>query len=504
MRPTMHPIFTIKMIAARAGVYWSGALFGIKNQPFLRLFSCSGLLLSLAVLVGLPSQAIAGLAVQHWTQPLGTRIYLVESPSLPMVDVQIDFDAGGRRDPPNQAGLARNMAFMMDKGTRKNEAIVPAAKPADGVNTPTASGVELAMDENALTEAWADLGAQFNASAGSDRLSITFRSLSQPAVLAAAAALGARVLAYPAYPARVWEREVQRSGSFLRESLTRPAVVAGRAFNQALYGSHPYGFELTEASLARISPDDLRAAHAASVVACRARISIVGAVNREQANALAMALLARLPQTDCAALPPLPAIDDVRPLTAANEQRLVFNAAQAQVLTGQPGYARRSPDHFALLLGNHILGSGGFTSRLFTEVRQKRGLVYGVGSSFSPGLHAGAFSISLQTRPDQADTALALVREVLTDFVQNGPLEAELQAAKDNLVGGFALSLDSNRKMLGSLAGIAWYDWPLDYLDTWPQQIAKVSTADIKAAFGRTLQPASMATVVLGGAAKSP
>ncbi len=153
-----------------------------------------------------------------------------------------------------------------------------------------------------------------------------------------------------------------------------------------------------------------------------------------------------------------------------------------------------------MTVGNYILGGGGFVSRLSSEVREKRGLSYSVYSYFSPGLHAGAFTVGLQTRPDQASQALAVSREVLERFVAEGPTEAELAAAKGNLVGGFALLVDSNQKLLGNVANIAWNGLPLDYLDTWTQQVERVTAADIRAAFARVLQPARMATVIVGGA----
>jgi zinc protease len=137
-------------------------------------------------------------------------------------------------------------------------------------------------------------------------------------------------------------------------------------------------------------------------------------------------------------------------------------------------------------------------SRLTEEVREKRGLSYSVYSYFSPGLHAGAFTLGLQTRPDQAAQAVQVSRDVLASFVANGPTEAELKAAKDNLVGGFSLRIDSNHKLLDNVANIAWNHLPLDYLDTWTQRVEQVSLADIKAAFARKLQPQKMVTVVLG------
>ncbi len=430
-----------------------------------------------ALLFGLAGLAQAGIPIQHWTQPSGAGVWLVESPTVPMVDVRIEFDAGGRRDPAAQAGLTAASVGLMSKGIRTN-------------------GSDPALDENALGEAWADLGASFGGSDGGDRVSFSLRSLTYPDLLARAAALAARQLAEPAYPAAVWTRERERTVAALREANTRPATIAGRTFNQAVYGSHPYGNDTNEQTLARISVADMQAWHARYLKPCRARVSIVGAVTRAQADALVTQLLARLPAAACEALPP---VAEVQPLSAAVEKHIPFDSAQAHVLIGQPGFKRDDPDFFTLTVGNYILGGGGFVSRLTEEVREKRGLSYSVYSYFAPGLHAGAFTIGLQTRPDQAAQAVQVAREVLRRFVADGPTPAELKAAKDNLMGGFALRIDNNRKLLDNVANIAAHNLPLDYLDTWTQQVAKVTVADIRAAFARKLQPERMVTVVVGG-----
>ena len=443
----------------------------------------SSLTLWVAGLFCLCLQATAGAAIpiQQWTQANGAQVYLVESPAIAMLDVQIDFDAGTRRDPAAQAGLASMTTTMLDKGLE-------------------ARNGEPAMDENALSEAWADLGAQFGVSATGERLGFSLRSLTDPELLDKAVALAARQIAEPSFPNTIWQRERERTVASLKESYTRPGSVIARAYAKAVYGTHPYGYEVTEATLARISVADMRAFYSAGVVACRARVSMVGAVTRAQADAIAARLLSRLPQVACASLPPLPEVAEVAPLAQAEEKRIPFDSAQAHVLIGQPGFKRADPDYFALTVGNYTLGGGGFVSRLTREVREKRGLTYGVYSYFSPGLHAGSFTVGLQTRPDQADQAVKLAREVVKDFVANGPTEAELKAAKDNLIGGFALRIDSNRKLLDNIASIAWNKLPLDYLDTWTQQVDKVTVADIKAAFARKLQPEKMVTVILGAA----
>jgi zinc protease len=307
--------------------------------------------------------------------------------------------------------------------------------------------------------------------------------------------LAARQLGDPAFPEKLWLRDRPKMIASIKEANTRPGTVAGRAFAAAVYGDHPYGRDTTEADLRNISSADMQALHAQVVRACYARVSLVGAVDRAQADALVATLLSRLPQGSC---PPLPAVSEVQSLAAPSEQRIAFESAQAHVLVGQPGIKRSSPDFFALLVGNHILGGGGFTARLTEEVRERRGLTYGISSSFAPGLHAGAFTISLQTRPDQAQQALDIVRAELQRFVAEGPSERELQAAKDNLVGGFALRIDTNRKLLDNVANIAWNDLPLDYLSNWTEQVQRVTASDIRQAFVRALQPRNMATVVLG------
>ena len=424
----------------------------------------------------LANVAWAGIPITHWTQPSGVRVYLVESPAIPMVDVQIEFDAGSRRDPVEQAGLASLMAGATGNGVR-------------------AHGAEPALDENGLSEAWADLGASFGGSAGNDRMSFSLRSLTYPDLLAKAAALAARQLGEPSFPEAPWLRDRPKLIASLKEADTRPATLAAKVYSRAVYGLHPYGQEMTEATLNRISVRDMQALHSRAIQPCDARVSIVGALDRAQADALVTQIFARLPVASCPALPP---VAEVQPLHAPQEQHIAFASAQAHVLVGQPGFKRQDPDFFALTVGNHILGGGGFTSRLTEEVREKRGLTYGVYSHFAPGLHAGAFTIGLQTRPDQAQQALQLVREVVSKFVANGPTAAELQAAKDNLIGGFPLLIDSNRKLLGNVANIAWNGLPLDYLDTWTQQVQKLKQADIRAAFARKLQPEKMVTVVLG------
>jgi zinc protease len=188
-----------------------------------------------------PGSAVwAALPIEHWTQPSGVRVYLVQSPGIPMVDVQIDFDAGARRDPVDKAGLASIMA----------------SSTASGVH---AQGTQAALDENALSDAWADLGATFSGTASGDRMTFNLRSLTYPDLLPQAAALAGRQLGQPAFAQAAWLRDRPKLIATLKEADTRPATLAARAFNRGVYGTHPYGREMTSATLERISVQDMQA-----------------------------------------------------------------------------------------------------------------------------------------------------------------------------------------------------------------------------------------------------
>ena len=440
-------------------------------KPSNRCTAVLALLLS-----GVLSPAQAAIPIEHWTHASGARVYLVASPSIPMLDVQLDFDGGSRRDPAAQAGLAGATAGLLSDGV--------AAQP----------GLP-ALDENQLSEAWVDLGAQFGAQASGDRFTISLRTLTEPDLLQRAVALATRQIGAPAWPQAVWQRDRERLLASLKEAENRPGTLAGRAFSRAVYGNHPYGFQPDAAAFNAISVTDMQAFYRRHVATCRAQVTLVGAINRTQADAIVSQFMAPLKSHGCESLPVVP---QVQSLERAIDERLPFAAAQAQVSIGQPGIARNDPDFFPLFVGNYILGGGGFVSRLTTEVREKRGLSYSVSSYFAPGRHAGAFQIGLTTRPDQAAQAVGVSRKVVRDFVEQGPTDAELAAAKTYLVNSFSLRIDSNRKLLDNVANIGWNGLPLDYLDTWTQQIERVSVADIRRSFARVLQPDRMVTVVVG------
>lgn len=435
-----------------------------------------------AVLSVVMLNAYALTPIENWQQPNGTSIWLASSMGIPMVDVHIEFDRGKRRDPEGKMGLSSLAASLASKGV-----LAWKDRPA--------------LDEAALGDAWADLGAEFSIGADDDSFAFALRSLTYPDVLPKSIALAAHQIAAPAFDATVAQREIEKTIAAIKEAETQPAYVAGIAYAQAVFGRHPYGHITTEASLKALTIDDLKQFYKTKLNPCHAKVSIVGALSHEQADQMVTQLLEGLQVSGQAPCPSLAALPDPAQLTEAVKKDISFNSAQAQIMIGQPAMKRSDPDFFPILVGNYILGGSGLVSRLSEQVREKRGLTYSIDSYFAARQSVGEFTIALQTRPDQAQQAVDLSMQVLKDFMVQGPSEEELKAAKANLIGGFPLRIDSNRNLLSNIANMARNGLPLNYLDTWTQKVDAVTVEDIRRAFAAKLQPDKMVTVILGAQA---
>ena len=420
-------------------------------------------------LVGIAS-ALATPHIQHWTSPSGARVYFVENHDLPMLDLTVTFAAGSSFDVTEKSGLAGLTHRMLDLG-------------AEG------------LSEDDIARNLADIGAQFGKNFDADRAGISLRTLSSTAERVQALDILARVLQHPLFKEDVLAREKTRLIAGLKEDETKPERIAEKAFGKAVFGIHPYGLPSSGevSTVENIQRADTEAFYRSHYLAKTAVVAIMGDVTRAEAEAIAQNLTAQLPQGVEAA--------QVAPVTMqikANEQRIIHPATQSHILMGAPGLARKDPDYFALYVGNHILGGGGFVSRLMHEIREKRGLAYSVYSYFIPMKLPGAYQIGLQTKKNQADEALQLVRATLREFIDKGVTKKELQASKQNIIGGFPLRIDSNKKIVDYLSVIGFYELPLTYLDDFVGNVDKVTIAQIRAAFERRVNPDAMATVIVG------
>ncbi|MBI3479146.1 MAG: insulinase family protein [Nitrosomonadales bacterium] len=426
---------------------------------------------SVAALCCLTTLAYATPKIQHWQSASGAKVLFVEDHDIPMLDVAVSIPAGSGFDNADKSGVAGLTHQMLDAG-------------ADG------------LSEDDISGGMADIGAQFGGSFDQDRSSVSLRTLSSTAERDKALDIMARVLQHPAFPAAILEREKTRLIAALKESDTKPESIAARAFQKAVFGAHPYALRSSGEvdTVEKISVQDLQDFYREHYQANRAVVAIMGDATRAQATAIAQQLTAQLPQsTTTSSLP------GVTMKITASEQRIPHPASQSHILIGAPGVARGDPDFFPLYVGNYTLGGGGFVSRLMDQVREKKGLAYSVYSYFMPLKQPGEFQIGLQTKNEQADEALRLARKTLADFVAQGPSEKELQAAKQNIIGGFPLRIDSNRKILDYLSIIGFYNLPLTYLDDFTDNVDRVTTAQIRDAFSRHIDPQAMATVIVGG-----
>jgi zinc protease len=427
------------------------------------------LVLNLALLA-FSLSAEAAVKIQQWQTSSGAEVYFVENHDLPIVDVSVNFPAGSARDTAEKSGVAGITRYMMTLG---------------------AAGMTDEVIANKMADIGAVLGGEFDA----DRAAFKLRTLSSEREQAQALDVFTKILQKPDFPDSVLSREKARIISGLQEAATQPESISNKAFMTAMYGTHPYSLDESGEvdTVSKIKREDLQDFYAKYYDAKGAVIAMMGDLTREQANKVAESLASGMPQ----AAKPAP-IPSVQLPTQPSEQRIAHPASQSHILLGYPGIKRGDPDLFPLYVGNYILGGGGFVSRLTEEVREKRGLVYSVYSYFMPMGELGPFQIGLQTKKDQAEAATKVVKETLDKFLKNGVTEAELKAAKANIIGGFPMRIDSNNKILDYLAVIGFYKLPLNYLDDYNKNVAKVTTAQIKDAFNRRVKPENFVTVIVG------
>ena len=404
--------------------------------------------------------------VQSWTTSQGARVYFIETHALPIVDVQVLFLAGSAFDPADKPGLASLTASLMDQGAGRR-------------------------NEQQVAETLADIGATLSVGAGLDSATLSLRSLSDPERRGVAFGLMADVMGLPQFDRAIFKRDQARAVAALKEALTKPQVLAQRAYMAAIYPEHPYGRLATPASVAGLAHDDVTTFWRHHFTPGRASVAIVGDLTRPEAEALADRLLSGLP-ADQAATPrqlPAPAI------TQAQVVRVDHPASQSHLLVGMPAVTRDDPEQIALQVGNYTLGGGGFVSLLTKAVREDRGYAYSVYSYFQPQLVQGPFTIGLETRRNQADDALKVVNQVVGDFLTRGPTAAQLKAAQDNIAGGFALRIDSNSKLAANLGVMAFYGLPTDWLEQYPARVRALTPESVREAFRSHVSPERLVTV---------
>lgn len=427
--------------------------------------------------LGLLAPAYAILPIEQLESVKGAKAYLVQTRSLPMVDIEISIDAGDRYDPADKSGLATVVGQLMNYGARSDRGLLTEAQIADEI---------------------ADLGANVGISVSGERAIMRIRSLSRKDLRERAVQLAASMLSAPTYDPTILTREKQRMTTALLESETKPEVVLERRFRKLVYANYPLGNSPSVQTISNITATDLQQFHKRFYRGDRMIVSIVGDVSKSDATEIVQALLKGISPSG-SVIPALPELQR-SPVEALNQRELniPFNAQQAHIAMGMTAINRSNPDYFPLLVGNYVLGGGGFVSQLVSEVREKRGLAYSVYSYFAPGKDTGIFQAGVQTKNDQAALAVEVMSATIEKFIANGPTQSELGAAKANLINGYPLRIDNNRKLLDNVSAIAWNNLPLNTMEIWTKQVEAVTLEQVKAAFQRHLAMDRMKIVILG------
>ncbi|MFJ5299881.1 M16 family metallopeptidase [Pseudomonas sp. NPDC088368] len=408
------------------------------------------------------------LNIQSWNTAEGARVLFVEAHELPMFDMRLLFAAGSSQDGATP-GIALVTNAMLNEGVK-------------GKNV------------SAIAEGFEGLGADFGNGSYRDMALVSLRSLSAPEKREPALKLFSEVVGKPTFPSDSLARIKNQLLASFEYQKQNPGKLAGDELFTRLYGNHPYGHPSmgTAKSITPITLAQLKAFHAKAYAAGNAVIALVGDLSRADAEAVAVQVSASLPKGPALAKTVAPTEPK------SGETHIEFPSKQTHLMLAELGIDRADPDYAALSLGNSILGGGGFGSRLMTEVREKRGLTYGISSGFTPMQAQGPFIIGLQTRAELSENTLKLVKDVTRDFLANGPTQKELDDAKRELAGSFPLSTASNSAIVGQLGAIGFYNLPLSYIEDFMTQSQSVTVEQIKTVMNKHLDVDKLIIVTAG------
>ncbi len=434
-------------------------------RPLRRIFAALAAVAAFAALPALP--ALAEVKIKEVTTPGGHTAWLVEDHSIPFVALELHFRGGTALDAPGKRGAVYLMTALIEEGTGD-------------------------LDAQGFAEARDSLGAVFSFDSGADSVTVSARMLTESRD--AAVDLLAQAITAPRFDQDAIDRVREQVLAGIRADDKDPGALAGRAFDAMTYGDHPYATpgEGTVDSVAALTRDDLLAAHAATLARDRVTISAVGDITAEELASVIDRLLAGLPETGA----PMP---DRAPYLLTGGLTVVdFPSPQSVVLFGHQGIARDDPDFFAAFILNEAMGGGRFSARLMTEVREKRGLTYGIGTGLYnldlAEMIYGQFSAS----NDKVAEAIEVIRAEWARIAAEGLSEEELAATKTYLTGAFPLRFDGNGAIANILVGFQVVGLPIDYVNTRNAKIEAVTMEDIRRVAARLFRAEDLHFVVAG------
>ncbi|MGJ5618097.1 M16 family metallopeptidase [Sulfitobacter sp. MF3-043] len=421
--------------------------------------------LFLMLIAALPARAEVN--IQSVTSPGGLTAWLVEEHSIPFVALELRFRGGASLDAPGKRGAINLMTGLLEEGA------------AD-------------MDARAFSRASEALATSFGFDVSDDSLSISARFLTENSE--ASVALLRAALQEPRFDQEAIDRVRGQVLSIIQSDQKDPDDIASETFNRIVFGDHPYASSLngTPDSVAALTRDDLIAAHDAVLARDRIYIGAVGDITPEELGVLMDDLLSDLPQTG-APMPPRAEVTIPPGVTVVN-----FATPQSVALFGQKGIKQSDPDFFAATILNHVLGGGSFESRLMNEVREKRGLTYGVYSYLVPRDLAETYMGSVSSANDRIADAIDVIRDEWAKLARDGVTETELRDAKTFITGSYPLRFDGNGPIASILVGMQMLGLPIDYIATRNEKVEAVTLDDVKRLADELLDPEGLHFVVVG------
>jgi len=420
---------------------------------------------ALTLLAAFPAQA--EVKIQEVTSPGGLKAWLVEEHSIPFVALDVRFRGGASLDAPGKRGAINLMTGLLEEGAGKLDAR-GFAREAEGL----ASSFRFGVDD--------------------DSLSVSARFLTENQD--ASVALLKQALQNPRFDQDAIDRVRGQVLSGIRSSEKDPNDIARKKMDEMLYGDHPYGSSLdgTVESVTALTRDDLIAAHDAVMARDRIYIGAVGDITPEALGKLMDNLLGDLPATG-AQMPPRANV------TLSGDMTIVdFPTPQSVALFAQKGIAQKDDDFFAATVMNQVLGGGSFESRLMDEVREKRGLTYGVYSYLVPMDLAETYQGSVSSANDRIGEALSVIQDEWSKMATEGVTQQELDDAKTYITGSYPLRFDGNQTIAGILVGMQMLDLPIDYIATRNDKVEAVTLEDVKRVAAELLSPDQLSFVVVG------
>ena len=419
--------------------------------------------LFLAVLA-VPAHAID---IQAVTSPGGIKAWLVQDDTIPFVAVEFAFKGGASLDQPNKRGAINLMAATLEEGAGSRDSV-------------------------AFAQAVEDLGARFSFDVGDDSLSVGMRALSENRD--EAAALLAEALTQPRFDDAAIERVRAQVQSIIRSEATDPQSIAAKEMSRQAWGDHPYATSLngTEDSVAALTRQDLVAAKNRVLARDRVVVGAAGDISPEELGLLLDKVLGGLPEQGTAPLP-----EPARLQLTGGVTVIDWDSPQTVVSFAGPGLPIDDPDYFAAFVANHILGGGGFSSRLMEEIREKRGLTYGVGTTLATGVYGQTWRGGMAGSNATTGEAVDLIKAEW-DRMAQGVTDRELTDAKTYLTGEYPLRFDGNGSIAGILAGMQLIGFPIDYVNTRNAKVEAVTAEDVKRVAEELLAADKLRFVLVG------